>query len=184
MTPQKYFNLNPPRVLQIDYLVSEAIQYFSFGEKRKILAERFPVPLLARCLPWCDRRSLSVNGGGDARPWGCLLLQYWSNMSVKTHQTAHRLTSLFEHSYRLLLFNTSLQNISRCNILACTVFRFPTTFKCKHWWGGGVGLGDWANFVFWVISSKIFKHRVQGICVQLSFLPFLRKLVWCGLDRD
>ena len=29
---------------------------------------------------------------------------------------------------------------------------------------------DWANFVFWVIFSKIFKHQVQSICGQVYWL--------------
>ena len=32
------------------------------------------------------------------------------------------------------------------------------------------GLGDWANFVFWVIFSKISKHQVHGICGQVHLL--------------
>ena len=32
------------------------------------------------------------------------------------------------------------------------------------------GLGDWANFVFWVNFSKIFKHRVQGFYHQVHWL--------------
>ena len=41
-----------------------------------------------------------------------------------------------------------------------------------------VGLGDWANFVFWIIFSKIFKHQVQGICGKVHWLIKTNAGLW------
>ena len=142
MTPPKNLSLNPPCVLQIDYLITEALRYFSCV-RGKILAERFPVPLLAGCLLWCDRRSLSVQGRRRCEALGMftatILKQYVrvdSSDCSSSHITVWTLLSYF-HSTRLS--------------------------KTKL-----AGLGDWVNFVFWVIFSKIF--NLQIISGQVHWL--------------
>ena len=135
MTPPKNLSLNPPCVLQIDYLITEVLRYFSCV-RGKILAERFPVPLLAGCLLWCDRRSLSVQGRRRCEALGMftatILKQYIREDSSDCSSSHITVWTLLSSPF--------IQHVSpkhtRCNILVCTVFRYPTTCKCKHWGGG------------------------------------------------